>query len=612
MRLALVRGSLPKVRMLGSAWLVTAAMMGCQGGGEDESAGVSATEAGVEVAALQRLSCDDSMKSAFKPDANTTVVLVKAFKAGDPLALAATPPAPPPPTAVNDVCVVKLLVGPGNPGPAGAPSTSAGIGIEVWLPTPANWNNRIHNVGGGGWAGTAESSAVVLAGTGAGIAMIEGAVSASTDAGHFGSPPVIDASFTMNPDGTINTTLWKDFSQRSLHELAAKTKALTRAYYGRSAKYAYFAGGSTGGRQGLKTAQVNPADYDGLLIGFPAINWTKFITAELYPQIVMQRDLGGVNLGIGQLDLASNAAIAACDVVGGQHLGYILDPRECRYDPTNDPAVLCQANGGTNATADCLTPVQATAINKFWFGQTTDGSVPSPAVDVGAGITPAPNQRWFGPLRGTTLLGLAGPFAFPIATDQVAVELDDGTLGGPFFRNASGNGADGWKKLSFSDLSRASDRGVELQPEFGNINTDDANLLGLRFRGGKIVMWHGLADELIMPTGSINYYERVAARMGGIREVQKFFRFYLVPGEGHGLFNGTANPAANPPLPTEEQLYRLITDWVEKGVAPDRVDISTTATPAFPQVKSAPICLYPQKATFKGGDPNVAASYACS
>lgn len=45
------------------------------------------------------------------------------------------------------------MVGPGNPGPADAPSTSPGIGIEVWLPMPEKWNNRLHVIGGGGWVG---------------------------------------------------------------------------------------------------------------------------------------------------------------------------------------------------------------------------------------------------------------------------------------------------------------------------------------------------------------------------------------------------------------------------------------------------------------------------
>lgn len=568
------------------------------------------------------LSCDDSMKTAFAPDANTKVTLVKAFKKGDALLLTGTATASTP-MASNDVCVVKLNVGPGNPGPADAPSTSAGIGIEIWLPSAANWNNRIHVKGGGGWQGTPDSVTTVLAGlasqaadSAASTAMIEGAVSATSDTGHIGNPAVLDASFAMNPDGTINTTLWKDFAERSIHEMALKTKALTKAYYGKDAKYAYWNGFSTGGRQGMKEAQANPADFDGILAGAPAINWTKFITTELYPQLVMQRDLAGVNLTNGQLDLASNAAINACDAVAGQHLGYIPDPSQCAYDPRKDSAVLCSGQAGIGVTgastsASCITLTQATAVNKMWYGQTPDSSVPDPMADNGFGITPASNQKWYGLARGSSLLALAGAQQFPIASEMVALELQNPLLASSFFKNATGNGVNGWKNLSYADLAMAWDRGLALQSAFSNINTDSADLSAFNARGGKLIMYHGLADVLIPPQGSINYYNRVANQMGGMASVQNFYRFYLIPGMGHSFSNGTSNPAVVLPLPTNAALYATLTDWVEKGATPGIVNATVSAT-STTMAKSRPICVYPQRASYTSGDPGVATSYSCS
>jgi feruloyl esterase len=64
-------------------------------------------------------------------------------------------------------------------------------------------------------------------------------------------------------------------------------KAVTAAFYGRPARYAYVNGCSTGGRQGLSEAQRYPEDYDGILSAAPAINWSRFIPAELWPQLVM-------------------------------------------------------------------------------------------------------------------------------------------------------------------------------------------------------------------------------------------------------------------------------------------------------------------------------------
>lgn len=459
-RFAKKKGALPLFGLGALAGSVILGLGGC-GSNDDNSPGNS----GTQQAAQTTLACDDSMKTAFKPDANTSVLLVKAFKKGDPLLLTGTASADTP-TATNDVCMVKLNVGPGNPGPANGPSTSAGIGIELWLPTPANWNKRVHVKGGGGWAGGTQGSTTAIAGAGttidsaAGVAMSEGAVSATTDTGHANTTN--GGSFAMNPDGTINTTLWNDFAQRGIHEMALKSKALAKAYYGQDAQYAYWDGFSTGGRQGYKEAQANPADFDGILAGAPAFNWTKFITTELYPQIVYQRDLAGVNLTANQLTLMGTAAINACDVGGGQHLGYIPDPTQCTYNPTKDPTVLCSGQAGNGVTgastsAACVNLAQAAAMNKIWYGQTPDGSVPDPAVDNGTGITPAANQKWYGLTRGTSMSGLAGATPFTISSDMVALELQNPLIATTSFINATGNGANGWKNLSYADLANAWD-----------------------------------------------------------------------------------------------------------------------------------------------------------
>lgn len=186
-----------------------------------------------------------------------------------------------------DLCVVKVNVGPGNPGPADAPSTSAGIGIEVWLPAANEWNQRLHVIGGGGFAGDPKVSSLNQIGGDLALATANGehSISAVTDTGHvsaLGPMAMGDGSFGMNPDGTLNQTLWRDFASRSIHEMVIVTKRLASAYYGHAPKYSYWDGCSTGGRQGLKEAQDYPDDFDGILAGAAANNWTKFITAELY------------------------------------------------------------------------------------------------------------------------------------------------------------------------------------------------------------------------------------------------------------------------------------------------------------------------------------------
>jgi len=571
------------------------------------------------------LACDASLKTAFRPDEWTAVVAVKAFRKGDPLLLSGEATAQTP-TADSDLCLVKLNVGPGNPGPADAPSTSPGIGIEVWLPAPSNWDGRVHAFGGNGWSGGNAGSPTRIANAmnSAATAAAEGAVTSTCDSGHSGITPGLPdvptsgGAFGFDPDGTLSKRQWKNFSSRSLHEQAVKTRALAAAYYGKPPKHVYFDGVSQGGRQGLKLAQEFPEDYDAIVANAPAINWSQFFTNGSYRNFVYQRDLGGVPLTEAQEDLLSVAAIHACDVVGGQHLGYIMDPAACRYDPTADPDVLCPQDGGRNTTSDCVTRVQANTLNKIWYGITADGSVPSPALDNGWDGDLNGVHRWYGFQRGTSLNNASLKRLFPALLkvrsapgghDQLALELQNPTVASPAFRNASGNGADLWKTLSYPQFNNAFDRGLALQPVFDHLNTDNPDLSAFKARGGKLLTAHGLSDEAIPVQGTIRYYNQVVEKMGGLAAVQSFYKLYLVPGQGHNGAQGTADPAANPPIARLPQLYQLMVNWVERGVVPDRVELESP--PGTPGRITQPICPYPQKATYQSGDPRVTTSFKC-
>jgi hypothetical protein len=584
----------------------------------------------IDHARSKKAGCDDRLRMVFKRDAHTRVLLVKEFKQGDPVALANTPSSPPPPPAPVDLCLVKVLVGPGNPGPADAPSTSAGIGIEIWLPAPASWNERIRAYGSGGWAGGFHTDITRLGGAGSVspihlAAVGKGYVVSSSDHGHRTVPSGRNGSFTMNPDGSINTVLWHDFSERSLHEQAVKTKALTKIFYGKPQKYAYWDGFSTGGRQGYKLAQEFPGDFDGILAGAPAFNWTRFITNELYPQVVMLRDLGGV-IPVAKLDAVSAAAVAAC---GGTSLGFLLNPLQCRYDPTKDSAALCSGvagNGGVTGTntdaATCVNLAEATAINKIWYGQTADGSVADPANDNASSPTlGSSNHLWWGLTRGTTLGSLAGASPFPIATDMVAIELQDPTYAEPTFTNATGNGMNRWMDLDYAGLANAYFHGLALQPFFSDINTDDPDLSGVRDRGVKLLSYHGLADDLIMPQGSINYFVRASSAMGGNMELQEFNRLFLIPGHAHDSTfarSGSLDPATGAPTSADkvplpqpstgrDELFNALVDWVENGQAPSRIEVSSADGSV-----TLPICSYPERASYNGSGPvTLASSYSC-
>ena len=212
------------------------------------------------------------------------------------------------------------------------------------------------------------------------------------------------------------------------------------------------------------------------------------------------------------------------------------------------------------------------------------------------------------------MLGRPAGIAHPeqpqsLGTDQLALQLQNPSLAGPEFRNASASRREGWKQLSYPQLADAIHRGEALDASFGKINTDNPDLSAFAARGGKLLSWHGTNDEVIPVQGSMQYYDSVVAEMGNLQRVQSFYRLYIVPGAGHESPNGTANPLANPPIFAGNQLYDMLVNWVENGVVPDRVELHSPADQ--PINRSQPVCPYPQKASYVEGDPNVASSYIC-
>jgi hypothetical protein len=575
--------------------------------------------------------CDASLAAGLRVERHASLVLAREFRTGQPLSLAndagasqtraaQTSAAPTSAVATADLCLVKVLVGPGVRGSVDAPSTSAGIGVEVWLPAPSRWNGRVHAFGANGWAGgPAGRTDAIAAPYVAAAAAREGAATSISDAGHSITGT---GAFGLTPRGTLNGPLWRDYADRAAHVQAVVTKALAAAYYGRAPHHAYWQGGATGGRQGLALAQLHPRDFDGIVVGNPGVHLVRFMVAGLYPQLVMRDPRSGGTLTREQLDLASNAAIAACDRVGDAHLGYVLDAASCAYDPTRDPDVLCTNEGGHNAGSACLSRAQAAAVNRIWYGMTVDGTAPEPAIDPGwprfapngRPSLPVSPRRWYGLPRGTSLYGaaftrsgtrgLAHPDgAFDMASTFVALAMEDPTLADPPF---AVDAASRWRELSFAGLARAFDRGVAGQRSFGNIDGADPDLRAFARAGGRLLMWHGVADELVPAQGSVVWFERMAARGGGVEAARTFSRFYLVPGVGHGPANGTSNTAAAPPSFTFDQPYELLVRWVEQGDAPEDIVVRSAATGA-----TRPVCPYPRRIAYVGGDPWIAASYAC-
>jgi Tannase and feruloyl esterase len=461
----------------------------------------------------------------------------------------------------------------------GLPFSTADLGSGS---VQGNWNGRIQNLGGGGYAG---SVGPVTSATDAGYA------GSSTDTGH---PLSAGGTFALNPDGTLNWGLIKDFAINGIHEQTIWTKNLVQLYYGMGPKYTYWNGCSTGGRQGHEQAQMFPNDYDGILAGAPAFNWDRFIPAEQWGEIVMNQELNGTTIPSAQLDAVTAAAVNACqNKFNNTPDGIVQDPRACQYDAK---AYICTA---ANTPANCLTPQQADSVNKIWNGP------PGPLASLGPSAPLASQRLWFGLERGAPLELLDGATPFSISTQYLQYWVNQ-------------NPAFNWKTLTEQDFAFPF---IESEIKFhGVIGTDNPDLTQFRNHGGKMIMYHGLADTLIFPRGSYNYYNRVEAAMGGLTEVRKFYRFFPYPGNGHCGPNafppsfGVPNPQPNAPWINSNDLFNALVNWVEKAQPPG--DPSNTITawngPNDTGTYSRPICKYPDTLTYVSGPITSATSFTCT
>ncbi len=590
---------------------------------------------GLAPTAARPLACDDGIKAAFKPDARTTVVAVRQVRKGEQLV---APDAPTPITAAADICLVKLLVGPGVTAEKdrGARAYSEGIGIEVWLPSHALWNERIRNYGGGGWVGGGhrhpdQIGSKVPAIVNANI----GYASGTTDAGQ---PWYQDGSFTFLSDGRVNVEGLRNFSSIAMVEQALKTKALVNLYYGRAPKFSYFDGHSQGGRQGLKIAQERPELYDGYLIAQPALSIPSFAVAAIYPQIVMKADLGFTAIDNARatafakkVEAANRRAVASCDKAG---LGFLLDPFACDYDPSRDPDGLCTGVAGSGVigrnadAASCMSLAEATALAKIWYGATADGSwnQRQSAAAASGGQPLGASRLWWGFTRGTAISGQitsASTDHLALAMADIRYAADASATSAIPLANASTPMRNKWQELDFAGLADAMRRYRAAQADrLGKLATDAADLTKLRDLGRKVIVHSGLADDSIPPAGNVAYHESVVALMGGQAEVQKFMRMYLLPGSAHGsqgrayTVGGNNNAVPLPRLPgnanqtparEQDQFFTALIDWVESGVAPDQLLLTSRDGSV-----SYPVCVYPKRTTWTGsGSPKMPGSYSC-
>lgn len=413
--------------------------------------------------------------------------------------------------------------------------------FEVLLPT-ATWQGRYVQIGCGGLCGdipTEGASPTPALSTGCSAVTNGELVLASDNEGHIGANR-LDGLWAKD-----NPILRDVYGFSSEHSLAQVAKAIMTKYYGTGPADTYYDGCSDGGREALIEAQRYPTDFNGILAGAPALDATDF-AGELETWIYRSNITpdGRQILGTDKLPALHAAVLAAC----AQPDGLIHDPRTCEFDPLS-----LQCPAGTD-TAACLTPAQVAVVHAFYRGpQDPRGRNLYPG-----GLPYGSELAWAG-------WDIANDTASALTTTAAQFAINDLTYFTP-------------EPISLKDFQFTDDQYRRLQQTADTVNSTDPDLRAFHAHGGKIILYHGLADQAIPPFGTMAYYQAVADRTP---DFMAYTRMYLIPAQYHCLTGGDPQVAGD--------LLTPLMSWVEHGQAPGTVTFTPTALTVTPFDPHAPV-----------------------
>ena len=391
------------------------------------------------------------------------------------------------------------------------------VNIEVHLPA-TNWNGKFIKRGCGGYCGSISS-----VWWNCGNHVKDGYACVVSDMGHKSTGG--DAKWAYN-----NLDLKIDFGYRATHVSAAAGKAITESFYGNAPQRSYYMGCSTGGRQGLVEAQRFPWDFDGIIAGAPVINETGAGMRLIWTTTANLDENGEQILPASKIPMLHAAAISACDAIDGVEDGLIDDPRTCGFDPAD---LQCRRGDGD----DCLTKDQVEVVRKIYSGpQTSDGE----ALFTG-GPSPGSELDWV----GNYIDPVSGPGRYYYMIGDMFRYMGFLPDPGPSWQPEDFDFDEDYKRLGM------------MEAIYTGSNPD---LRKFRDAGGKMISYHGWADYSVIPLNTIDYYELASRTMGGLEDLQAFFRLFMIPGMSH--CSGGAGAYAIDYLSHLEE-------WVENGKAPD-------------------------------------------
>lgn len=389
------------------------------------------------------------------------------------------------------------------------------VRFAVRMPTPDDWNGRLIVEGCGGLCGSLDHIERCR------DRVARGYACATTDMGHYSTP--FDAKWAYN-----NRSAEIDFAHRATHVATVAAKAIVNTHYGAAASRTYFHGCSTGGRQGLVAVQRYPEDFDAVIVGAPVLRTPASAMMALWTMRVLADDDGRPLLSTDDVRMLHDSVIDRCDDLDGRADGVVDDPDQCPFDPGE---LSCER---TSLSEACLSQQQINGVRLVYDGPQDSRS----------------RSVFPGPLLGSEM-GWIGSFVVESGPPDFYAKFI-----GDVFRYVAFAEDPGptWRLTDF-DFDRDPARLQEMNALFSGVDPD---LSAYFARGGKLLLYHGLADSAVVPQPTVDYFDRVSETLGS-DETAANVRLFLIPGMGHcGGGKG----------PNQIDYLSAMEGWRERGETP--------------------------------------------
>lgn len=449
------------------------------------------------------------------------------------------------------------------------------INFELLL--PEDWNGKFVMGGGGGFVGSVMNTSLMFGSLQSGYATV------GTDTGHQGHP--VDASWALNDlEALVN------FGHLAVHRTAVTAKALINAYYEQQISRSYFTGCSRGGGQAVMSALRYPEDFDAVVAGAYAVDWTGIatqatqVTEAMFPD---PNDLDQAVVGPEAQALIERSYLAACDAQDGLEDGILNDPPSCKFDVAT---LLCKVG----ETENCLSAEELAAVKVVYDGpKDSQGNSIYYGFPFGGETSPGGWSRW---LTGG-LKGFAGEFQEGVGSGGFEAPPTPNAFygfGTGIMQNFVYHDPD-WTYVGadYDNFAKESAAAAE------TLNATNPDISAFRARGGKMLLYSGWSDNAQSGLAMVGYYEGLLSHDSSVANDARLF---MMPGVDH--CGGGAGPSW-------VNFLTEIDNWAETGKAPDEIVAYWLDAQGQP-AGGRPVCAFPDVAKYDGqGDPRNPTSFSC-